>query len=142
MKGCECKGGFFALRDCDQPVANTCTRCSRGVCSRHLSPASGFTECLDCWARERDEEQAEQQPNDDGSMPPPRKSVDEGTSLDEDWAYGYRHRYYRGGYRPLYVGTAAGVYYSTYDTRSFDRHSTSDGDSGYDDSGDGGFGDS
>lgn len=138
MTGCECKSGFFALRDCDQPVANTCTRCSRGICSRHLSPASGFTECLDCWARGHDED-VQQQPNDDGSMPPPAKSVGENAPLDEDWAYGYRHRYYRGGYRPLYMGTAAGVYYSTYDTRSFDDSYSSDSD--YDGS-DSGFGDS
>lgn len=138
MMGCECKGGFFALRDCDQPVANTCTQCNRGVCSRHLSPASGFTECLDCWARGHDEA-TPQQPNDDGSMPPPEKSVGENAALDEDWAYGYRHRYYRSGYRPIYTGVLVGTYYSSYDTRSFaDDHSP---DSDYD-GGDGGFGDS
>ena len=133
MKGCECKSGFFALRDCDQPVANACPRCHRGVCSHHLSPASGFTECLDCWAREHDEE-APQQPHNNKRMLPPGA-----TPLDEDWTYGYRHRYYRGGYRPIYAGIAAGAYYSTYDTRSFDDDDTSKSD--YDVS-DSGFGDS
>jgi len=135
--GCECKGGFFALRDCDQPVANTCATCNRGVCTRHLSPASGFTECLDCWARGHDE-QAQQKPADDGSIPPAEKSVGEDATLDEDWAYGYRHRYYRSGYRPIYAGAFAGAYYSSYDTRSFDDDTTTD--TGNDD--DGGFGDS
>jgi hypothetical protein len=138
MSGCECKGGFFALRDCDQPPASSCSRCGRGICSRHLSTASGFTECLDCWAREHDEP-AQQQPHDDGSMPAAQKSVAEEAPLDEDWAYGYRHRYYRSGYRPLYAGTAAGVYYSAYDTRSFSDDYDASGDF---DASDGGFGDS
>ena len=139
MTGCECKGGFFALRDCDQPQAGSCTRCGRGVCSRHLSPASGFTECLDCWAQEREGAAAQQQPNDDGSMPAQQSTVAEDAPLDEDWAYGYRHRFYRGGYRPIYAGAAAGTYYSTYDTRSFDDDYSSGSDF---DEGDGGFGDS
>lgn len=130
MKGCECKSGFFALRDCDEPVARTCARCNRGVCSHHLSPASGFTECLDCWAREHDEK-ASQPPYDDrraGNAP-----------LDDDWTYGYRHRYYRDGYRPIYSGTAASAYYNSYDTRSFDDDGMSRRDY---DAGEGGFGDS
>jgi hypothetical protein len=138
MMGCECKGGFFSLRDCDQPVASSCGTCGRGVCSRHLSPASGFTQCLDCWAQGHGEE-GQQQVSDDGSVAPVERTVGEDATLDDDWAFGYRHGFYRAGYAPIYAGTHSTRYYDTYDTRSFDDDY--DSDTGYDES-DGGFGDS
>ena len=127
MKGCECRSGFFALRDCDQVVARTCSRCNRGVCSHHLSPASDFTVCLDCWARDYDKNAPEQVFGN-------RKAA-----FDEDWTYAYRQTYYRSGYRPIYTGTAASSYYNTYDMRSFDDDVTPRSD---DDVSDSGFGDS
>ncbi len=138
MMGCECKSGFFSLHDCDQPVANSCGSCGRGVCSRHLSPASGFTQCLDCWAQGKGQESQPAQA-DDGSVAPVEKTVDEKASPDADWAFGYRNRFYRSGYAPIYIGAHSSRYYDTYDTRSFDDDY--DGDTGVDDS-DGGFGDS
>jgi hypothetical protein len=136
--GCECKGGFFSLHDCDQPVATSCGTCGRGVCSRHLSPASGFTQCLDCWAQGHGD-QGEQQVADDGSVAPVERTVGEDAALDEDWAFGYRHGFYRSGYAPIYAGSHSTRYYDSYDTRSFDDDH---GDDTAVDEGDGGFGDS
>ncbi|MBI2212880.1 MAG: hypothetical protein HYU52_04475 [Acidobacteria bacterium] len=137
MMGCECRGGFFALRDCDQPVATSCGTCGRGVCSRHLSPASGFTQCLDCWAQGHGDEQ--QKVADDGSVPAVDRSVADDAAYDDDWAYGYRHGFYRSGYAPIYFGSHSSRYYDTYDTRSFDDDY---GDESGFSEGDGGFGDS
>lgn len=127
MTGCECKSGFFSLRDCEEPPSTSCAECGRMVCARHLSPASGFTRCLDCQARAA---QAEQ-----GQAPPPPGDP----ALDDEWTYGARHRYYSSGYHPLYTGSRYHHYYDTYDTRSFDETDAGDVDAG---DGGAGFGDS
>jgi hypothetical protein len=41
--------------------------------------------------------------------------------LRRRWAYSYRHRYYSGGYSPVYTGHHYHHYYDDYDTRSFDK---------------------
>ena len=129
MSGCECKSGFFSLRDCDGAPAGACSECGRTACTRHLSPASGFSQCLDCHARAV---QAEQ-----GQAPPPPGDP----ALDDEWTYGARHRQYLAGYHPVYTGSHYHHYYDSYDTRSFD-----DSDAGETDDGDrgagAGFGDS
>jgi len=100
MTRCQCKRGFFSLRDCDEPVSKTCEQCGRTVCARHLSAASGYTRCLDCQGREAPVRNRE-------------------TDYDDDWVYGYRNNYYRSGYGPIYTGRYYSDYYDTYDTRSF-----------------------
>jgi hypothetical protein len=145
MITCECKSGFFSLRDCDGVVASHCNTCQRGVCSRHISPASGFTQCLDCWARGAQEKDQSQQPvsdSDTGALAPmnrPPDAVGDDVSVTDEWTYGYRHRFYSSGYSPIYAGTHYSTYYDTYDTRSFDEYDA--GDTETDDSG-GSFGDS
>jgi len=108
MSGCQCKSGFFALRDCQGPVVTQCPTCRRAICARHSTVAAGSTQCLDCWAK--------------GQKQPPRDpgAVGADPELDQQWTYGYRHRYYSsGGYMPIYTGHRHGTYYDSYDTRSF-----------------------
>ena len=119
MIACECKSGFFSLRDCEEPPTGSCSACGRQVCARHLSPASGFTQCLDCQAR------SSQQPA-EGKAPVPGE---EG-ALDDQWTYGARHRFYSSGYHPLYTGSHYHRYYDSYDTRSFDEVDTGETDTG------------
>ncbi len=126
MSGCECKGGFFTLRDCDGAPAGACSECGRTVCTRHLSPASGFTQCLDCHAR------AEQQPREG-------QAATGEEALDDEWTYGARHRYWSSGYGPVYTGSHHSRYYDGYDTRSFDTTADADVET---DEGGAGFGDS
>ena len=111
MTGCECKSGFFSLRDCDEPPTGSCSACGRQVCARHLSPVSGFTQCLDCHAR------TSQQP--EGS--PATANAQGDAPLDDEWTYGTRHRFYSSGYHPVYTGSHHSHYYDSYDTRSFDE---------------------
>mgnify|MGYP001074515885 CR=1 FL=1 len=115
MTGCECKSGFFSLRDCDGAPAGACSECGRTACTRHLSPASGFSQCLDCHAR------AAQQPG-EGEARAQGATGEE--ALDDEWTYGARHRFYSSGYHPLYTGSHYDRYYDSYDTRSFDETDT------------------
>jgi hypothetical protein len=156
MTGCECKSGFFSLRDCDGAPAGSCSACSRTVCTRHLSPASGFTQCLDCHARAAQqpvEEQGHtkepasfaeyqqslaQQP---GGRPARGAGAGEDAALDDEWTYGARHRFYSSGYHPLYTGSHYNRYYDSYDTRSFDETSAAESEVETDEGG-AGFGDS
>lgn len=126
MSGCECKGGFFTLRDCDGAPAGACSECGRTACARHLSPASGFTQCLDCHAR------AEQQPREG-------QNATGEEAFDDEWTYGARHRFYTAGYAPLYTGSHHSHYYDSYDTRSFEDEGVPEAES---DEGRAGFGDS
>jgi hypothetical protein len=154
MSGCECKSGFFSLRDCDGAPAGACSECGRTVCTRHLSPASGFTQCLDCHARSAQapgEEQGRpekvsgfdeyqrtvaQGPGNGQARP---KGAGEDPALDDEWTYGARHRFYTSGYSPVYTGSHRSHYYDSYDTRSFDETDAGEADV---DAGGAGFGDS
>jgi hypothetical protein len=113
---CQSKQGFFALRGCGEAAAQNCDACQRPTCSRHLSPSSGFTRCLDCAARDAEGE-ATNKP--DAATANPDQF--DATVDDRDWAYRYRGSYYsRYGGSPFYPGYP-GVYYSSYDRWSFDR---------------------
>ena len=125
MTGCECKSGFFTLRDCDGAPAGSCSECGRTACTRHLSPASGFTQCLDCHARA-------------GQAAGAKPAAGE-PALDDEWTYGARHRFYTAGYAPLYTGSHRSHYYDSYDTRSFDDEGVTEAET---DEGGAGFGDS
>lgn len=153
MTGCECKSGFFSLRDCDGAPAGSCSACGRTVCSRHLSPASAFSQCLDCHARSSQQPGEEARPKEPasfaeyqrsleqqaGGRPARRAGAGEDPALDDEWTYGARHRFYASGYAPLYAGSHYSRYYDSYDTRSFDETETGESDA---DEPAAGFGDS
>lgn len=123
MTGCQCKSGFFSLRDCNQRVIAQCTVCGRGMCYEHAMQGSNFEQCRDCWAR-----------TDQAADPNSQHQH------DDNWAYGYRHNYYSSGYSPVYSGSHYHHYYDDYDTRSFhDRNREVDDDR---DDARAGFGDS
>src|SRR5258706_6746625 len=110
MERCRAKRGFFSLRDCGEMVVKQCALCGRPVCSMHLSPQSGFTNCLDCEGR-----QAE-------------RTVTDRPLDDPTWSYRYRDRYYSSSrYAPVYTGIYHDSYYDRYDTRSFDSDMASRG---------------
>ena len=100
MNTCMARRGFLTLRDCGQPATQSCTTCQRAMCTEHLSSASGYQQCLDCFAK------SEQSANVD---------VD-----DPSYSYRYRVGYYSSGYSPLYYGSYHDTYYDDLDVRSFD----------------------
>ena len=139
MSGCECKMGFFALRDCPEPVFNRCRSCRRAMCRRHSAPDDPQGQCLDCAARNdqgTDDHNAKSRRN--SSYSDARDTDD--TRLDDRWVYAYRHRFYSSGYLPIYAGVHHSTYYDRYDTRSFDNLQVERDD--FDDDGGAGFGDS
>src|SRR5262249_42006395 len=118
MERCRAKRGFFSLRDCGEMAVKQCALCGRPVCSMHLSPQSGFTNCLDCEGR-----QSENQALQNQQQAPQDQPLD-----DPTWSYRYRDRYYsRSGYAPVYTGRYYDSYYDRYDTRSFDSSMASSG---------------
>ena len=124
MEHCRAKRGFFSLRDCGEMAVKQCALCGRPVCSMHVSPHSGFTNCLDCDGRQA-EHQALQQPNQQQQQQQTDQPLD-----DPAWSYRYRDRYYsRTGYAPIYTGSHYDSYYDRYDTRSFDSNMASSGPS-------------
>jgi hypothetical protein len=126
MEHCRAKRGFFSLRDCGEMAVKQCALCGRPVCSMHLSPQSGFTNCLDCEGRqsERQALQPTQQQQQQQQASPDQPLTDPG------WSYRYRNGYYsRSGYAPIYTGSHYDSYYDRYDTRSFDSNMASSGPS-------------
>jgi hypothetical protein len=107
MNDCQCKSGFFSLRDCGQPAVGQCSVCQRAMCQVHGAAESTFTQCRDCWAR------SEQEAG--------RGDINRNNAYNDDWAYSYRHRYYGAGYAPVYTGTHYHHYYDRYDARSFNE---------------------
>jgi hypothetical protein len=49
---CACKRGFFTLRDCANQASTSCMRCTRRICSQHITP-SGI--CAECAARAQED---------------------------------------------------------------------------------------
>jgi hypothetical protein len=121
MNPCLCKTGFFSLRDCSLPAIAQCASCQRAMCHEHSAVESQFTQCRDCWARQH------------------QSSTGNG-DYGDGWAYNYRHRYYSGGYAPIYTGHHYHHYYDDYDTRSFDKREGESDDGS--DNPSAGFGDS
>ena len=120
MDACKSKQGFFTLRSCGETAVRNCTTCSRPMCSRHLSASTGFTTCLDCVARGAEQDIVDPA----GTAKPGEPLVYRPPAHPDDWAYDYRHRYYRArSYAPFYTRSDDGddSYYDDYDLRSFDR---------------------
>lgn len=82
MSTCTAQSGFLTMSGCDNTATTVCASCGSPRCPIHLSPRSGFTQCLECANREPQPEQEE-------------------ADYDEDWSYRYRDSYYSSsGYRP------------------------------------------
>lgn len=107
MNRCQCKSGFFALRDCEWNAITQCAVCRRMVCAPHMAPDSVPQQCRDCWARRA------QEPRDD------QRQLDQPTRYDDDWADSYRRRYYDDGYSPMVHSSRHHGYYDDHDARSF-----------------------
>ena len=103
MGTCMARRGFLTLTDCGNPAMTMCSTCTRPMCTMHLSPQSGFTQCLDCAATQ------------------PAAEGEEG-EYDGVWAHRYRDEYYSStGYTPMYSGSRVDdSYYDSQDVRSFD----------------------
>lgn len=81
---CLFKGGFFILRDCENPAMTACNKCGKPACNAHLSSESKYTTCIECSA----------------------KSTKTRHYYDHnDWVYSYRHQYYLAGYLPFMYGS-------------------------------------
>ncbi|MGQ0800134.1 MAG: hypothetical protein ACT4NL_08500 [Pseudomarimonas sp.] len=107
------------------------------MCRRHASPDRSQGQCLDCAARTQPADvRASKLP---GSHHVPQANAAD-SALDDRWVYNYRHRFYSGGYLPIYAGSHASSYYDRYDARSFENLDVEKDDFA-DDAG-GGFGDS
>jgi len=104
MGTCMARKGFLTLSDCGNPAVTSCSTCARPMCTMHLAPQSGFTQCLDCAARDPN---VKPQADDD---------------YDGVWAHRYRNDYYSSSsYRPYYYGSSySDTYYDDQDVRSFD----------------------
>ena len=107
MTRCAVRRGFFTLRDCGDLAANTCMVCMRPVCAGHFTMRDGSVLCVECNARE-DEENSDEE---DGEE-----------EYDESWAYSQRHDYYSNSrYNPFYAGYRQDHYYDDYDVRGLDK---------------------
>lgn len=150
MDTCTTRRGFLSLTTCGAAAVRPCSACGRWTCNEHLSPASGFAQCLACAnpgpARARGGQgpvakapvagapkvQAPVSPTSDTTRTRRAGPGD----YDSDWSYHYREDYYAGG---AYVPVAAT--FDHRDARSFER---APGDAATDEDamGGAGFGDS
>jgi hypothetical protein len=104
MTSCQCKAGFFALRDCENLAIGQCAVCGRFICGLHSAPDSVMTTCRDCRARQAQE---------------PSGTTGDSETYDDRWAYSYRDRYYGAGYSPPYAGSHHRHRYDNQDAQSF-----------------------
>jgi hypothetical protein len=98
---CQCKAGFFALRDCGNMAMGQCVECTRWICPLHSAPDSVMSTCRDCKAR-RDQASG---------------TTGGGDTYDDHWAHSYRDRYYGSGYAPVHSGSLH--HYDNQDAQSF-----------------------
>jgi hypothetical protein len=89
MTQCQCKAGFFSLRDCENMAIGQCVECARWICGVHSASEVVIQTCRDCKARR---DQANGTTGDSGTY-------------DDGWAHSYRERYYGAGYTPIYSGS-------------------------------------
>jgi hypothetical protein len=78
MTRCACQTGFFSLRECEQESLAQCIECGRAMCALHMASADPLRTCRDCYARRTQHVYMSAAPS----------------VYDDDWVYGYRHRYY------------------------------------------------
>ncbi len=99
---CQCKRGFLVLQDCRANAVSTCSVCNRVMCNEHQASAAKIT-CVECLGKTA-------------------LQTDTSPRHGTEYAYLFRHRYYRGvKHGPTYWGSNANdPYYNDYDFRSFD----------------------
>ena len=110
MNVCAGRRGFLTLSSCGEPAGRNCAVCSRPMCPEHLSPSSGFTQCLEC---------ANGKGKGKAAAPPPVANRPVINNTDD--AYMYRESYYsdrsysprsdwdRSDSRAFALGAAAGA---------------------------------
>lgn len=117
MNTCMARRGFLTLSACGDPAATMCSTCGQPTCAVHLSPQSGFSQCLSCAAAD------------------PNVEAEDNDSV---WSSRYRDDYYASSsYRGMSTDR-----YDDRDASSFDetqRDGVMDDD---EDAGPGGFADS
>ena len=139
---CACKRGFFTLRDCGNAATSTCSICSRRVCDEHLAPRVDTKVCVECAAKQEEQNPAEQtgqpqvpgqpqtpgQPQQPGMGPPLQRLTP--TSTAAFW----RSRYYRRrDYQPMWWGTYD-PFWDDYGYRWYDDDRDDDDGGGFGDS--------
>ena len=139
---CACKRGFFTLRDCGSAATSTCSICSRRVCDEHLAPRVDTKVCVECAAKQEEQNPAEQtgqpqvpgqpqtpgQPQQPGTGPPLQRLT--ATSTAAFW----RSRYYRRrDYQPMWWGTYD-PFWDDYGYRWYDDDRDDDDGGGFGDS--------
>ena len=139
MNPCAGRRGFLTLSSCGEPAGRNCADCSRPTCPEHLSPASGFTKCLECAngkgpARKTAPKAAAQTPAQTPAQTAPLASRP--VINDADDAYLYRQSYYADrSYTPMSDWDRS-------DSRAFAHGAAAGALAGDDDEGHPGFGDS
>jgi hypothetical protein len=136
---CACKRGFFTLRDCGNAATSTCSVCSRRVCDEHLAPRVDTKVCVECAAKQEEQNAAAQpaqpdqpqipgQPLQQSGLGPPLQRLTP-TSTAAFW----RARYYRRrDYEPMWWGTYD-PFWDDYGYRWYDDDRDDDG-GGFNDS--------
>jgi hypothetical protein len=124
MSQCAVKRGIITLRDCGAEASDTCTKCARPICQEHTKIRGTEVMCVECFARQVEEESKQQAQGGKGAKPP-SKPVAQGDEWDDPtWPYSYRHHYYSTyNYHPFYWGSYYDNYYDGYDLRSFSHRS-------------------
>ena len=117
---CMARRGFLSLSACGAPATRPCSACGLMTCPDHLSPSSGFNQCLSCantGQRETVENSAGEQ--------------------DPDATYRRRNSYYADrGYSP------SSTRFDRNDSRAFETSAAAGGLAAADDDAHPGFGDS
>jgi len=113
MATCTAVSGFLTMGGCDNPVASMCTSCGAPRCAVHLSPRSGFTQCLECASQ------------DVAATEKPEEEEDYG----EDWLYHRRSSYSDTAPSHQYDRTDAAAFAGTQGLVDDDRDDTDFGDS-------------
>ena len=137
MNDCQCKSGFFALRDCGQPAVAQCEACSRAMCHAHAAVESRFTQCRDCWAKANQSADPAQRA---GTYAAAWSQSYPSLYYAAAWAQSYLFFFNDTATTEIYTGTHYHHYYDQYDTRSF-RQQAGEIEDGSDDAR-AGFGDS
>jgi hypothetical protein len=119
VKPCAVKRGILTLRECGEKAGDTCGVCRRHICQAHATVRGGQMLCLECDARQQQEELAAVGTR---GKPAAQEAAPEVDTSDRRWPYRYRERYYASShYQPFYAAHYWDRYYDHYDVRSFDR---------------------
>ena len=139
---CACKRGFFTLRDCGNAATSACSICSRRVCDEHLAPRVDAKVCVECAAKQEEQNPAAQNPAAQAPQPQipgqPEQQPGFGPPLQRmtptSTAAFWRTRYYRRrNYEPMWWGTYD-PFWNDYGYRWYDDDRDDDDGGGFGDS--------